>query len=99
MSRVRLTTSARIDLADGWSFYEDRESGAGDYFRSRVHEALRTLEAIHGIHPKRFGHFHMLVPRFPYAIFYREHPDETEVIAVVDMRRDPKGIRRQLRQR
>jgi len=41
----------------------------------------------------------MLASRFPFGIYYREHSDETQVFAVLDLRRNPNWIRRELRKR
>ena len=99
MSRVSLSDAARADLRKIREFYELQDTGAGDYFITGAQESLRELQSIHGVHPKRFGLFRTLIPKFHHAVFYREHSDHTEVIAVVDMRRDPKWIRCQLRKR
>jgi hypothetical protein len=32
----------------------------------------------------------MLAGRFPFGIYYREHGDETQVFAILDLRRKPK---------
>ena len=41
----------------------------------------------------------MLGSRFSLGIYYRERGNDTLVAAVLDLRRDPKWIRKQLRQR
>jgi hypothetical protein len=41
----------------------------------------------------------MIGTHFPFGIYYREHGDETLVVAILDLRRDPRWIRKQLRQR
>lgn len=38
----------------------------------------------------------MLASRFPFGIYYREAPDRTEVLAVLDLRRDPNWLRKEL---
>ena len=90
---------AEKDLSAGMDFYERQEEGAGIYFANHVKEAIRSLAIYHGIHMKRYEVFCLLIPKFPHAVFYREHQDLTEVIAIVDLRRDPKSIARQLRHR
>jgi hypothetical protein len=42
------------------------------------------------------GLFRMLAHRFPFGIYYREAKLETQVIAVLDLRRDPNWIRKEL---
>jgi hypothetical protein len=38
----------------------------------------------------------MLAHRFPFGIYYRETQSETQVLAVLDLRRDPNWIRKEL---
>jgi plasmid stabilization system protein ParE len=97
--KVTVLDPARADAADGWDFYERQEAGVGNYFITRMEAAIDSLTVHHGIHPKRHGLFCLMVPRFNHAIFYRELQDETEVVAVLDLRRNPSWPRRQLRNR
>ena len=41
----------------------------------------------------------MIAGRFPFGIYYRDTEAATEVIAILDLRRDPFWIRRELRKR
>ena len=41
----------------------------------------------------------MLASRFPFGIYYREHGDDTQVLAVLDLRRNPNWIRKELGKR
>jgi hypothetical protein len=38
----------------------------------------------------------VLAERFPFGIYYRETKTETQVIAVLDLRRDPNWLRGEL---
>ncbi len=38
----------------------------------------------------------MPASRFPFGIYYREHGDKTQVVAILDLRRDPSWIRTEL---
>ena len=99
MRKVIVRDTAYSDISEIWEFYERQEFGAGDYFSANAGTVVDSLEVFHGIHPNRNGLFRALIPKFHHAVFYREHADHTEVIAVLDLRRDPKWIRRQLRTR
>lgn len=99
MRIVTVLEPARADAAECSSFYEKQEPGAGDYFLAHLDSALVDLAAFPGTHAMRFGLHRMLLPRLPHPIFYREKAHETEVVAIVDLRRDPQWIRRQLRSR
>jgi len=57
------------------------------------------LALYHGIHFRHFGCYRMLAHRFPFGIYYRETENETQVIAVLDLRRDPNWIRAELGKR
>ncbi len=59
-------------------------------------EHLTSLSGIHGLH---FGFHRMLSERFPFGIYYRETVDETQVFAVLDLRRKPTWIRAELHHR
>ena len=41
----------------------------------------------------------MLSERFPFGIYYREADDAIEVLAILDLRRDPDFIRGQVTER
>jgi hypothetical protein len=41
----------------------------------------------------------MLSERFPFGIYYREVDDAIEVLAILDLRRDPDRIRREVTER
>ena len=99
MRKVTLSDHTLSDATACALFYERQEQGADDYFATHLEAALDSLALIHGIHPRKGKLFWMLLPKFPHAIFYREYPDTTEVVAIIDQRRDPRWIRRQLRTR
>jgi hypothetical protein len=41
----------------------------------------------------------MLANRFPFGIYYHEEGNVTQVVAVLDLRRDPNWLRSELQQR
>jgi hypothetical protein len=99
VSRVVVTVAARADIDEAWLFYEQREQGIGDYFESTIWTDIESLTEIHDIHRFHSGYNRMHASRFPYAIYYRETPEETQVVAIMDLRRRPDWLRRQLRHR
>ncbi len=50
-----------------------------------------------GIHIRQFGLYRMLAKRFPFEIYYDVFEAAIVVIAVLDLRRNPIGLRKQLR--
>jgi len=53
----------------------------------------------HGIHSKHFGFYRMLADRFPFGIYYLKKEREIQVFAVLDLRRNPLWIRKELSKR
>ena len=42
-----------------------------------------------GIHSLHGGFHRMLASRFPFGIYYRQTPGTIEILAVLDLRREP----------
>ncbi len=98
-SKIILLEAAIEDLAIGRDFYDAREEGIGAYFITSLLSDITSLTLYSGIHPIYF-HFHrMLSQRFPFAIYYEVASDMTRVVAVLDMRQNPKSIRKALQGR
>ena len=99
MRRVVVSVTAKSDIEQGWLFYERRESGIGDYFESTIWTDIESLGHLHGIHGMHFGYYRMVATTFPFGIYYRESPEAIEVVAILDLRRNPSWLRQQLRKR
>lgn len=94
MIRIQITEEAQGDLNDGYWFYEERESGIGDYFAACLKSDIESLRITAGVHPIVYRDYHRLLSRvFPYAIFYTFSESVAVIWAVVDCRRDPAWIR------
>jgi len=92
--RVSILDAARDDLIEGFRFYEEKESGLGDYFLSSLYADIEALKIFFEIHPKAYKNFHRaLAARFPFAIYYTWDSESVLVRAVVDCRRKPSWIR------
>lgn len=86
-----------VDLVS--SFYEEQESGVGSYFVQQFARTARRLEVTGGSHRLR-GEFHFcLVEHFPVGIYYKVEDDEVRIRGVLDCRRSPNWISRQLKRR
>ncbi len=95
--RVKILPSALNDLADGCHFYEGKEIGLGDYFISSLISDIDSLQRIGGVHAMKHNLHRMVASTFPFAIYYGIDRDVVVVRRVLDCRRDPKWIRKQLR--
>lgn len=97
--RIRIFDSAKLDLMDGFAFYEGQASGVGQYFLDSLCSDIDSLGFYAGIHRKRSKDFHwMLSKRFPYAIYYAVVDDLVSVHAILDCRQDPGRIEERLNQ-
>ncbi|MCA1658617.1 MAG: hypothetical protein LC627_04885 [Verrucomicrobiaceae bacterium] len=94
---VRLLESARRHLVEGFEFYEKQTSGLGKYFLDALFVEIGALSRTGGIHAQRFGFHRCVCARFPFAVYYLIDGNEVRVYAVLDCRRDPSRIRRELR--
>jgi hypothetical protein len=99
MRRVVVLAEAAEDLEAAQAFYDAQEAGVGEYCVNSLLTDIESLALYHGIHRQQHGCFRMLASRFPFGIYYLEAQHETRVVAVLDLRRDPTWIRRQLTQR
>lgn len=94
--QVIIQVEASQDLDAGFIFYESKESGLGYYFVDSLLADLESLSFYAGIHPRFFGFFRMFSKRFPYAIYYSVQEEVVYVVAILDMRRNPRSIYKKL---
>jgi hypothetical protein len=76
-----------------------QEVGIGEYYVDSLLTDIESLGGLSGIHPVHLGFHRMLASRFPFGIYYREHGAEIQVFAVLDLRRNPNWIRKELGRR
>ncbi|SMP62790.1 hypothetical protein [Desulfonatronum lacustre] len=97
--RVRIFDNAKLDLVEGYRFYEEQATGVGQYFLDSIYADIDSLMLYAGIHPIKFAHFHwLLAKRFPYAIYYTYDVDVASVYAILDCRQHPQKIENRLLQ-
>ena len=87
------------DMNNGKAFYDQKESGVGDYFWDSLLADIESLMLYAGVHTKEHGLYRMLARRFPYAIYFEIADDVAYVVAVLPMRRNPAWIKRKLKGR
>lgn len=96
MRTVVVLAEAAEDIEQAREFYDVQEPGIGDYCADSLVADIESLALYHGIHSRHFGFYRMLAGRCPFGIYYRETKIETQIIAVLDLRRDPNWIRKEL---
>jgi hypothetical protein len=89
--KVRLTDEAVNDIDAATYFYEEIETGLGQYFFDSMTTDLEALGFFGGIHPQRLGYYCCPAKRFPFLIYYELGEAELFVIAILDSRADPNG--------
>lgn len=94
--KIRILESASQDLIDGFHFYEKQSVGLGGYFIDTLFSDIDSLQIYAGIHPIYFSYHRMLSKRFPFAIYYKISDNEALVYAILDCRRNPAWIKKQL---
>ena len=99
MKTVVLLAEAAEDIEAARDFYDELASGVGDHLVDSLIADLRSLARLSGIHPLHFKFHRMLASRFPFGIYYRERCDDTQVVAILDLRREPGWIRKELQKR
>ncbi len=97
--KIKILSSALEDLYEGRLFYEKQGEGLGEYFFDSLFSDIDSLVLYGGIHAKVYGYHRMLSKRFPYAIYYKLLEGEALIVVyrVLDLRRDPKKIKKSLR--
>ena len=97
--KINILSSANLDLIEGYKFYEKQSDGVGTYFLDSIFSDIDSLIINAGIHPLYFNkYYRLLSKRFPFAIYYRIEHQTVFVYAVLDCRRNPAWIRKQLKE-
>jgi plasmid stabilization system protein ParE len=95
--RIKISRSADRDLLAGFHFYQRQSPGVGHYFLDSLFADIDSLVLHAGIHRKIDGFHRLLRARFPFAVYYKIEEDVVRVRRVLDCRRDPSWISRQLK--
>lgn len=94
---INILSEAKDDLISGFWFYEDRESGLGDYFKTCLYSDIESLKFTAGIHPTPYKELHRaLSDRFPFAIYYKIENDTILIRAILDCRRSDEWVAKRL---
>lgn len=94
--KIQVLDEAEDDLEEGRAFYDQKESGVGDYFAAALAADIESLILFGGIHPIHFGFHRLLSKRFPFGVYYLVEGKVIRIYAVLDLRREPAWIRRRL---
>ena len=89
--KVRFVSTAEAELVEAMNYYAGIESDLGARFVAEVEAAVRLIEA----HPLAWMPLssrtrRCRVQHFPFGLFYQVRAEEILIVAVMDLRRDPK---------
>lgn len=92
-----VTPEAGVDVAEGYSWYEDQRVGLGEEFLSAVDACVEGVLRF----PQMYSVVHetyrrALVRRFPYALFYEHVENVVTVYSVFQTAQDPEKWRQRL---
>ena len=94
--KISVLSQAEGHLDEGYEWYKRQARGPGDYFLRSMYAEIESLHKLAGIHRRSYGKHCLKAGKFPLGIFYAIHGDTVEVCAVIDLRRRPSWIRREL---
>lgn len=88
------------DLREASRWYEDEQEGLGQRLHDTFFQALSVAGRTPEIFLKAHGEFRrILLKRFPYALYFRLHEDTVVFVLLFHGARDPRELRRALRER
>jgi len=85
------TALAQADVEEAFRWYEAQRPGLGFTFRHAIDVAVAAVEAA----PEAYATIHrsarrILLPKFPYALYYRVLPEYIVVIGCIHGKRHPR---------
>jgi plasmid stabilization system protein ParE len=81
----------RSDLAAGYDWYEAQRPGLGEEFLSAVQSTVTNIESYREMFAAVHGDVRrVIIPRFPFAIFYLVEPTRVVALRLLHTARDPK---------
>lgn len=89
--QYRFVSSALRELQEAVAYYEEAENGLGGQFLDEIEGAIERIIAA----PEAWRMIssqtrRCLTHRFPFGLIYQIRPGEILILAVMDLRRDPK---------
>jgi hypothetical protein len=101
MSEIRLLPSVLDDTALAAQWYdEEGHAGLGERFLAVFYSYLPHIQEHGEIYKTVYNDFRrILLNPFPYAVYYRYHEDSVVVSLVIHTARNPRLLRRLLKER
>lgn len=97
---VGILESVEPDLRQAREFHASWQASGADVFMEKFEEAASWIRENAELFPKKYRHFRRAPMRKSYyAVYYVIEPGVTVIVAVLDMRQNPKIIRATLGRR
>ena len=94
MKKVSVSPRAREDFKAALSWYYEADPRVSRRFLQAVKDCIARIAAAPRRFPQRsHGARRLLVPKFPYQIYYSDGESSVEIIAIVHSRRHPDAWR------
>jgi len=94
---VEFLEFVEFDLRQACGFYDSWKANGAEDFQVKFRETVAWIEWHPEIFQRKYKHFRRAIIRRTYfGIYYVIEPDVTVVVALLDLRRNPKVIRRML---
>ena len=97
---LRFLPDVEEDAIGGYAWYGAKSPGLGEEFLRVFYACASEINRNPLLSPKIYGEFRRrLLRRFPYAIYFMTKEDQVVVIGLFHCARDPRTIRKQLKNR
>jgi hypothetical protein len=97
---VEFLESVELDLRQAHAFYDSWQADGAQKFQAKFREAIAWIEWNPELFPQKYKCFRRAIIRRTYfGIYYVIEPGVTVVVAVLDLRRDPRAIRQLMNRR
>jgi len=95
--KFNILRPARLELEDAVEHYNQERPGLGYQFAAEVRSAFKRIEQFpEAWHPLSKNTRRCRLRGFPYAVIYNSTDQETVVLAIMHMRRDPDSWKNRL---
>jgi len=97
---LRFLPDVEEESIGGYAWYEDKSLGLGEEFLRVFYACASEIPRNPLLYPKVYSEFRRrLLRRFPYAIYFTIKEDRVVVIGLFHCARDPRTVRRKLKDR
>ncbi len=91
---LEIKEEAYSDIAQGYQWYEEKQEGLGEKFKSEIKSYFDRICKMPEMYPKKHGEQRAaVVKKYPYVIFYIAEPKKVTVFSVFNTSQSPDRLR------